>query len=372
METKKVLKNIEDFTSIEEIDFDKMDLYKGETPVDINDQCLQLCKDYLSGEWIQQTVDTITVRRVTGGLMNQLYYCGINEPNLTSKVPQEVAIKLYGEKPIKTTDNKYDRLNDTIIDLMVSVNQLGPKVYALFEHGQIQHYYKHRQFKPVEQSNKKLVNEVFRKFSRIHAMDVPIKRTHNMFMKEAEVSYKYLFNDNDINIKERFEKYNCETLLTADLKSEYEWIKQIVSKVNSPLIFTHNDFRSSNLLITESMDKTDGPIVVCDFEFSSYGYRGMDFQSIIMEWSRKQFDFSTDGLPHDDSILRPLIEIYVDECQQIHGKEFSANSVNTVDHIIYEIKIFTLIRYFFGTIIALKKDLEDNSNTKYKPMVCLF
>ncbi|XP_054157322.1 choline/ethanolamine kinase-like [Oppia nitens] len=329
METKKKLINIEEITSFEELDLENIDLYKGEKPTDIMDQCLQLCKDYLSGEWIQQTVDTITVRRITGGLINQLYYCGINKQNITSKVPQEVAIKLYGEKPMKTNDNNYERLNDTIIDLIVSVNQLGPKIYALFEHGQIQRYYKHRQFKLEEQSNGKLVNELFRKFARIHAMDVPIKYNYNWFMNEAEDSYIYI--------------YILKTLLTADLKSEFEWIKQTVVKANSPIVFIHNDFRSRNLLITETVDKTDGPIVVCDFEFSSYGYRGMDFQPIILEWGRKQFDLTADGLPHNDSVLRPLIEIYVDECQQIHGKEFSANVVNTVDHIIYEIKIFILI-----------------------------
>ncbi|XP_054157325.1 ethanolamine kinase 1-like [Oppia nitens] len=190
-----------------------------------------------------------------------------------------------------------------------------------------------------------------------------------MYMKEAEESFRYVFFDSDINIKERFEKYNCETLLTADLKSEFEWIKQIIAKVNSPIVFTHNDFRSSNLLITESVDKTDGPIVVCDFELSSYGFRGLDFQSIILEWGRKQFDFNADGLPHDDSVLRPLIEIYIDECQQIHGKEFSANAINSVDYIIYEIKVFTLIRMFFVAIISLKTDLQNNAIMKNMPMI---
>ncbi|XP_054157314.1 choline/ethanolamine kinase-like [Oppia nitens] len=324
----KETKNIEDISSIEELDMENMNLYRGETPIDIKNQCLKICKDYLSGEWIQQTVDTITVTRITGGLTNQIYYCGINEPNQTSNVPQEVAVRFYGEKHIKNSSDNYERLPDVIIDLMVSETKLGPKVYAIFEHGQLQKYYKHRQFKPEEQNNPKLVDEVFRKLARIHAMNVPINRTFNWMTTELDGAYKLAF-EGSFDVKSMFEKYNCETLLTADMKSEVQFINELVVKANSPLVFTHNDFRSSNLLITESVDKSDGPIVVCDFEYGSYGYRGMDFMPILREWGRKQLDFSVDGIPHEDSVIRPLIEIYVDECHRIYGEEYSANTINS-------------------------------------------
>ncbi|XP_054157315.1 uncharacterized protein LOC128955668 [Oppia nitens] len=357
--SNKVIKNIEDITSMDDLDLDKIDLVRGETPIDINDQCLQLCKDYLSGEWIQQTVDTITVTRITGGLTNQIYYCGINEPNPTSKVPQEVAVKLYGKKFIKNSSDNYERLPDVIIDLMISENQLGPKVYAIFEHGQIIKYYKHRQFKPEEQSNTKLVDEVFRKLAQIHAMNVPIKRSHNRF-DEIDESYKIAFEGN-IDIKKIFETHKCETLLTADIKSEIQFIRGLIEKVNIPIVFTHNDYRSSNILITESVDKTDGPLVICDFEFVSYSYRGLDFMPLLREWGRKQFDMSNDGLPHDDSVLRPLIEIYLNECEKIYGKEFTANKLNSMDHMLYELKLSYLIYQLFVTLVLIKYDLKNQT-----------
>ena len=125
-------------------------LIRGETPEDIKERCLQLCRDYLAHNWIQQTVDSIQVRRITGGLSNQLYYCGVNEPSLTSTAPQEVAIRLYGNKLYnnmtgdaneKLNDRSSERLSDVITSLMLSETQLGPKIYGLFEDGQIQHYY---------------------------------------------------------------------------------------------------------------------------------------------------------------------------------------------------------------------------------------
>ncbi|XP_054157311.1 uncharacterized protein LOC128955663 [Oppia nitens] len=366
-----VMKNSEDISSINELFVGNTELYRGETPIDINDQCLQLCKDYLSGEWIQQTVDTIAVRRITGGLMNQLYYCGINDQNITSKVPQEVAILFYGEKITKAKDNNYERLNDVIIDLMVSENQIGPKVCALFEHGQIQHYYQHRQFKPEEQNNPKLVDEVFRKLARIHAMDVPINRTFNWLTTELNDIYKLAF-EGSIDIKAMSEKYNCEALMTADMKNEVQFINELIVKANSPIVFIHCDYRSSNLLITESVDKSDGPLVVCDFEYASYGYRAYDFMPLLQEWGRNQLNLNVDGIPLEESISRPLIEIYVDECHRIYGEEYSANAINTVDHILHEIKIFYVIYQFFMTLICLKMDLNNNAILKNLPLVFKF
>ena len=136
---RESMKNLK---SIDELDLNNVELIKGETPEDINDKCLKLCQDYLAGDWIEQTIDTIQVKRVSGGMTNQLYHCAITTPNLSSKTPQEVAIRLYGTKfwePTGTEGN--ERLPDVIICTMVSQNKLGPHVYGMFEGGQILKYY---------------------------------------------------------------------------------------------------------------------------------------------------------------------------------------------------------------------------------------
>ena len=129
-----------DNPSVEETDWTKVKLERGKTPDDIKQKCFQLCRDYLASNWLNVTIDEIEVKRISGGLTNQLYYCGIDEQKRLSetKVPQEVAIRLYSSKHFG--DN--ERLSDTVIALLVSQNKLGPKIYGLFEGGQIQKYYK--------------------------------------------------------------------------------------------------------------------------------------------------------------------------------------------------------------------------------------
>ena len=127
------------------IDFSKIVMQRRETPEDIEQKCIQLCKDYLGGVWLTLTLNEVEVKRVRGGFTNQLYYCAINEDkkNKDADVPHEVAIRFYQDKDFKTVDYETnERLSDTVIGIMVSENGIGPKLYGIFDNGQIQKYYK--------------------------------------------------------------------------------------------------------------------------------------------------------------------------------------------------------------------------------------
>ena len=146
-------KNVEPLEVVKknnDIDFDKVDKKRGKTPNDIVEKCLRLCKDYLANNWMEQTSQTIEVQRLSGGLTNQLYYCRIREPSSSSDAPQEVVVRLYGTKHMNNSEcGQNERLTDVVIGLVVSENGLGPKVYGIFEEGQIQQYYKVNHLKIV-------------------------------------------------------------------------------------------------------------------------------------------------------------------------------------------------------------------------------
>ena len=78
-------------------------------------------------------------------------------------------------------------------------------------------------------------------------------------------------------IEKEMQEYNCKTLMSNDLKKEINWMKDLIDSIGNPVVFTHNDFRSSNLMITEPNDE----LVVCDFESAGYGYRGNDFNDLM-------------------------------------------------------------------------------------------
>ena len=134
-------KSLEDVKHIDDMSYDKLDALRGDTPLNIKEKCLKLCQDYLGSVWLEQTVHTIQLRRISGGMTNQVYYCSVAQPSNEGVVPEEVAIRLY-ERKYFNNEEKNERFNDNVIALLVSKIGLGPKIYGIFEQGQIQAFYK--------------------------------------------------------------------------------------------------------------------------------------------------------------------------------------------------------------------------------------
>ena len=136
-ETSKIdlknLKNPDDFHQ------DKFEVISGKMPDNIKERCLQLCNDYIGGDWLRQTVDTVVFKRLSGGWSSQLYYMAMKQPSANCGVSEQV-LRFYGQKPYKSND----RLTEVVIALVMSENNLGPKVYGVFDDGMILHFYKVR------------------------------------------------------------------------------------------------------------------------------------------------------------------------------------------------------------------------------------
>lgn len=147
-------KNEDKKTTLNDLNFFKdikqEDLIRGNTPDDIEQRCYDLCKEFIGGTWSHCTIDDLTVKRISGGLTNQIYYVGIkdsvdlkcNSVYKNGNEPREVAVKLYQKKHLDFGMGNFERLNDTIITTIISELNIGPKVYGIFEDGVIQEYYK--------------------------------------------------------------------------------------------------------------------------------------------------------------------------------------------------------------------------------------
>ena len=219
-----------------------------------------------------------------------------------------------------------------------------------------------------DQGNDKLVRQVFEKLARIHALEVPIKRTKtNWLFTYVEDSYDKIFKDPALRVE--LEKYDCKTLLENDIKPEIEWWRSHIEKVCANTeVFTHNDYRSSNLLITEPDDE----IVVCDFESFCYGYRGLDFVYLWIGWGQDQWNFTPNITElADEETFAPMLQIYLEESERLYGKEWSTNPVNTVQHIFKEIIISSLSLRMFD-IMLMSGNFEDKEDRLPLPRkVCL-
>ena len=207
-----------------------------------------------------------------------------------------------------------------------------------------------------DQRNANIVKTVFQLLAKIHSMNLPIKRNVESLHKFMRKLYKEAYEK--FAIEQDLEKYNCKTLKEENFLKELEWVWDHIRRIKRPIVFSHNDFRSSNILITEPNDE----VVICDFEYSTYTYIALDLVQMMSEWGRYQWDLKAIcDLPLEDSVFGPLVEIYTEECERIHGKEWSQNPINSVQHILSETKVFLLNECLQGILFFYKNDDNDPS-----------
>ena len=117
---------------------------KGHDQAADNNKCLDICKQYLSGFWLNLGLEDIEVERLSGGISNHIYRCkAINNTGDDRKVPREVVIRLYGEEYESFNIGDLSTpLTNAIKVTMLAHADIGPKVYGVFEQGQLLKYYK--------------------------------------------------------------------------------------------------------------------------------------------------------------------------------------------------------------------------------------
>ena len=105
----------------------------------VDEKCLDLCRTYVAGDWLNVGLENVEIKRLTGGLTNRIYVC-----KAITGSTDEVVIRFYGDKydDIKTFDKQSPRFDDGLIAYIASEAKLGPEIYGLFVNGQVMKYYK--------------------------------------------------------------------------------------------------------------------------------------------------------------------------------------------------------------------------------------
>ncbi|XP_033992237.1 choline kinase alpha-like [Trematomus bernacchii] len=72
--------------------------------------------------------------------------------------------------------------------------------------------------------------------------------------------------------------------MKLDLPAELENLPALLAETKSLVVFCHNDVTEGAILILEDKDpNTTDRLMLIDFEYSSYNYRGFDFGNHFCE-----------------------------------------------------------------------------------------
>lgn len=319
----------------------------------MRDQAYKICRDYLSGSWKSISSSDMVFRSVSGGMSNFLYYCSLPETH-TPLVgePHQVLMRMYGQ----IHEGAEAKVTESVIFMMLSERKLGPKLYGIFPGGRLEEYIPARAMTCEELKSSEMSATIARKMAKVHTLNVPINKEPTWLFEKMQNWMNFVKGEIRLDKLNDEQKEIAVDLLSQDFEKEFAWLKPVLLKAKSPVLFCHNDLQEGNILVPEGVAAFEDKIVFIDFEYCSYNFRAFDIANHFCEWC---FDYCNPEYPHFfaregeyPSISQQLnfIRSYLKNFDSTCKETEIPIEVNNEDHLLEEVLIFTLASHFLWTL----------------------
>ncbi|XP_053755352.1 choline kinase alpha isoform X6 [Panthera pardus] len=297
------------------------------------------CKEFLPGAWRGLREDQFHISVIRGGLSNMLFQCSLPDTVATiGDEPRKVLLRLYGAILkmvflIKLWNGKR------------SCNKEGS------EQAQKENEFQSRRLDTEELSLPDISAEIAEKMATFHGMKMPFNKEPKWLFGTME---KYLNQVLRVKFAGEPRVKQLHRLLRHNLPLELENLRSLLESTPSPVVFCHNDCQEGNILMLEGRENSEKQkLMLIDFEYSSYNYRGFDIGNHFCEW---MYDYNYEKYP----FFRANVLKYPTKKQQLHfisnylaafQNEFEnlSNEEKCIieEEMLLEVNRFALASHFF-------------------------
>ncbi|XP_048829531.1 choline kinase alpha [Brienomyrus brachyistius] len=324
------------------------------------------CREFLHGAWKTVTEDDFQISIIRGGLSNKLFLCALPDgQDSVGDEPSCVLLRLYGailqmscNKGETRKSNKENFFQgaeamvlESVMFAILAERELGPKLYGIFPQGRLEQFIPSRKLETSELSVASLSAEIAQKMARFHGMRMPFNKEPKWLFGTMN---KYLNQVLRITFTREGHIRTFTRLMSFNLPQELETLKSLLQSTPSPVVFCHNDCQEGNILLLKGRENSDGQkLMLIDFEYSSYNYRGFDIGNHFCEW---MYDYTYDNFP----FFKANPKNYPSKAQQLHfissylsetddGLEnlSEEDQMELKEQMLEEINRFALASHFF-------------------------
>ncbi|NXW85827.1 CHKA kinase, partial [Alopecoenas beccarii] len=325
------------------------------------------CKEFLPGAWRELREEQLRINPIRGGLSNMLFQCSLPDTVETvADEPRKVLLRLYGAILQMRSCNKEEsvqsqRENDwqgaeamvleSVMFAILAERALGPKLYGIFPQGRLEEFIPSRKLSTEELSLPDISAEIAEKMARFHGMKMPFNKEPKWLFGTME---KYLNQVLRIRFTRESRTSKLNKLLSYNLPQEMKNLRAMLEATSSPVVFCHNDCQEGNVLLLEGRENLENQkLMLIDFEYSSYNYRGFDIGNHFCEW---MYDYTYEKYP----FFKASVLKYPSKKQQLHfissylsafhdGFENLSNEEKSKleDDVFIEVNRFALASHFF-------------------------
>ncbi|XP_031995127.1 choline/ethanolamine kinase isoform X1 [Hylobates moloch] len=241
---------------------------------DAERRAYQWCREYLGGAWRRVQPEELRVYPVSGGLSNLLFRCSLPDhlPSVGEE-PREVLLRLYGAI-LQGVDSL---VLESVMFAILAERSLGPQLYGVFPEGRLEQYIPSRPLKTQELREPVLSAAIATKMAQFHGMEMPFTKEPHWLFGTMERYLKQIQDLPPTGLPE------MNLLEMYSLKDEMGNLRKLLESTPSPVVFCHNDIQEGNILLLSEPENADSLMLV-DFEYSSYNYRGFDIGNHFCEW----------------------------------------------------------------------------------------
>ncbi|KAI5137934.1 choline/ethanolamine kinase isoform X3 [Manis pentadactyla] len=251
---------------------------------DAERRAYQCCREYLGGAWRRVRPEELRVDPVSGGLSNLLFRCSLPDrlPSV-GKEPREVLLRLYGAI-LQGVDSL---VLESVMFAILAERSLGPQLYGVFPEGRLEQYIPSRPLKTNELREPLLSAAIATKMAQFHGMEMPFTKEPHWLFGTMERYLKQIQDLPPAGLSQ------MNLLEMYGLKDEMDSLRKLLDSTPSPVVFCHNDIQEGNILLLSEPENADRLMLV-DFEYSSYNYRGFDIGNHFCEWI---YDYTHEDWP---------------------------------------------------------------------------
>ncbi|XP_070283776.1 choline kinase alpha isoform X2 [Myotis yumanensis] len=313
------------------------------------------CKEFLPGAWRGLREDQFHISIIRGGLSNMLFLCSLPDTVATvGDEPRKVLLRLYGAILKMGTEAM---VLESVMFAILAERSLGPKLYGIFPQGRLEQFIPSRRLETEELSLPDISAEVAEKMATFHGMKMPFNKEPKWLFGTME---KYLNQVLRIKFTEGAKVKQLHRFLSYNLPLELENLRSLLESTPSPVVFCHNDCQEGNILLLEGRENLENQkLMLIDFEYSSYNYRGFDIANHFCEW---MYDYNYEKYP----FFRANLGKFPTRKQQLHFiSSYLAASLNEIENLsneekfiieeemLVEVNRFALASHFFWALWSI-------------------
>lgn len=242
-----------------------------------------------------------------GGLTNQMWKVTCLRPSTT---PEAVIYRKFGD-----VGELVDRNRENYILKGLAEQHVGPKFYAGTEEYRIEKFYDSDDLTPKKFQEPLIMRQMAKAIAELHKVDLNEldKTPVSLKVLEGKMLLKDALEKGRRDVYTPIERKLLDEIFSLASEKEIAFLKGLLPTDPKSIVFSHNDAHSQNVLLL----KKNQELMLIDYEYSAYNYRGFDIANIFNETlfeyhtpERPYYTCNESNFPSDDEI-REFIQYYL-------------------------------------------------------------